>query len=141
MSEPRRFRTFLAELDAELDGRRRYRQRIVAELATHFDDLVEAEDPGRTALAEALERFGTAQEIAAQFNDIHQARVQRRVRALAVLSCCLAILAAPSLLTASREHSSSVYSLASGRPDPGFGMVVVDPATGRPLGRIYGRRP
>lgn len=140
MSTTRRLEDYLAEIAAGIEGGRRARRIIVAELATYFDDALEPDNPERCTLAQAIERFGEPREIAAGFNAVRRSRSRRRSRALAVLASCLAIPAAPSLLTASNTPRPALYSLAAKRPALGVGLVVVDPADGRVLARIYGQR-
>lgn len=131
---------FLAELDANLEGGGRHRREIVDELTAHFADLVDAETRGVPTVSEAVRRFGHPRAIAAEFNAIRQSRVRRRIRMVAVVSCCLAVVGAPSLLTTSGRPQQKTYSLTSKHPAIVSGAIIVDPMSGRVLARIYGRR-
>jgi hypothetical protein len=91
---------YLGELTTCLEGSRRRRRRIVAEVGAHLRDAVDAQadlDPA-SAAERAIDRFGTVQQTAEAFRFTRAEREQsRRVRALiaaaAVLGSGVVVLA------------------------------------------------
>jgi hypothetical protein len=80
---------YLGELDAHLRPRGLARRRIATEVRGHLEESIEGLERERqltrgTAAAETLERFGTARQLAAQFNALPTRR-SIAARRLAVL--------------------------------------------------------
>jgi hypothetical protein len=84
---------YLTRLGGQLRGSRRYRREMLAEIRAHLTDLAEASG---CSSADALCRFGDADEIASQLNRVRQEKRRRDLRRVTtgVASAAAAAIAA-----------------------------------------------
>ena len=88
---------YLAQLDRHLAVTRRYRRRVLAEIADHLSDALAANRAVGDAdakVAEVVRRFGAADRLAAQFNAGWASTRARRAPAFAFLAAAVVLGAA-----------------------------------------------
>lgn len=135
MIEPPELTRFLLELERALNGRRRYKRRIVEELHAHALDVLEATGATQGSRQDAIARLGAARTVAAGFNSLRARRNTAAIRSAgAVLAICVLSVSAIGIgLVRPTEHGSP-RSPGARRPSisqtRAVRVVVLDPGTG-----------
>lgn len=140
MTERHEIDSYLQRLDSRLCGSPRYRNHLLAEIRTHLCDITEA---AGCSAADAVERFGDADKLARQLN---QVRVARRRRSLGRFAIAISAAAAAALAAGGipgTGHSRQIAAPRSGAQGQPL-SVAIDPRTGmileiRPLAGAAGR--
>lgn len=130
MTERHEIDSYLQRLDSRLCGSPRYRNHLLAEIRTHLCDITEA--TGCSA-ADAVERFGDADKLARQLN---QVRMARRRRSLGRFASGIAAAAAVALAAGGIPGAGHYRQIAAPRSwtQQQPLSVTIDPRTGRILG-------
>jgi hypothetical protein len=113
-------REYLDAVGRELRVGRRYRRRVLAELAGHIEDASERErrlgTGAEQAQRRAIERVGSVDAVAARFSTTHRSSRaglrEKRVRSMAYLGACVVLACA------------ALAPLATGNSDGHLGLEV-----------------
>lgn len=85
---------FLCEFERRLEGGKRYRSGLVAEIESHLlDDIAKRRGAGKESVEQAIRCFGPAAVIARELNAVRRVRHRRRVQAIARLASAVALVA------------------------------------------------
>ena len=80
MNEHHEIDSYLRRLDSELRGPSHYRSQMLVEIRTHLCDITDAAD---CSAADAVERFGDADELVRQLNQVLAVKRRRSTRRIA----------------------------------------------------------
>jgi hypothetical protein len=140
MTERHEIDYYLQQLDSQLCGSPRYRDRLLVEIRTHLCDITEG---AGCSAADAVERFGDADKLARQLNLVLLAKRRRSLGRFATGIAAAAVAAVAAGGIHGTGHHGQMAAPQIGAQQQPL-SVTIDPRTGmiieiQPLSGAAGR--